>query len=85
MPLVHIFETGVERVDGIPCFHVRAADEFLHNGQPELADWSKWGLVLEAKSQLQNRANPYELLFIGFGIIPPVSYTHLTLPTICSV
>ena len=45
-------------------------------------------LQAEVRSKENNKKNPFEDLSIGVGAgndDHPVSYTHLTLPTICSV
>ena len=43
------------------------------------------GACKEAKKASDRTASPYQELADQYAEFPPVSYTHLTLPTICSV
>ena len=57
-------------------------------GAPSLFDDGKIGTGIPISSQLQSKVqtiNLIDLMHDGFYIVFPVSYTHLTLPTICSV
>ena len=48
--------------------------------------WKDWRELLSVSGNVRGGRLSLVILLAVFGVfLPPVSYTHLTLPTICSV
>ena len=60
-------------------------DSILLNTKPNIGIVSAYNDMLSAHKPLENFPKIIKVAANQFGATAPVSYTHLTLPTICSV